>query len=260
MHKPFPVLLAILTAVIMVGCAPSSPSAVPSALPEVSRGEAENTAPPEPVLTPEPGFSPAAGTSLFDFSALSVSFFDLSAYGFAAPEYSAADNTLVLDISGDASRGVISMQLSAGDSVKNAMSRASGSDYMRIRIENTGDSDANIAPVLVTAEGKSGCLNPAGAQLITLTGKKEAVYTADSADIDAANRTGETHLCIPAGFSGFVYYPLTGQIPWWEGTVTDGELALVTGLSLDIRFSNAADAQSITFSDFCLAPAEQPAA
>lgn len=256
MQKPFLVLLALLTAVIMVGCTPSSPSATPSALPEVSGGDAENTVTPDPVLTPEPGFSPAAGTSLFDFSALSVSFFDLSAYGFAAPEYSVTDNTLVLNISGEASYGVINMQLSAGDSIKNAMSLASDSDYMRIRIENTGESDANIAVLLVTADGKSGCLNPAGAQLITLAGKKEAVYTDDSADVDAANQTGETHLCIPAGFSGFVYYPLTGQVPWWEGTVTDGELAHVIGFSLDIRFSNAADAQSISLSDFCLAPAE----
>lgn len=174
MQKPFLVLLALLTAVIMVGCTPSSPSATPSALPEVSGGDAENTVTPDPVLTPEPGFSPVAGTSLFDFSALSVSFFDLSAYGFAAPEYSVTDNTLVLNISGEASYGVINMQLSAGDSIKNAMSRASDSGYMRIRIENTGESDANIAVLLVTADGKSGCLNPAGAQLITLTGKKRS--------------------------------------------------------------------------------------
>ena len=154
MQKPFLVLLALLTAVIMVGCTPSSPSATPSALPKVSGGDAENTVTPDPVLTPEPGFSPAAGTSLFDFSALSVSFFDLSAYGFAAPEYSVTDNTLVLNISGEASYGVINMQLSAGDSIKNAMSLASDSGYMRIRIENTGESDANIAVLLVTAKKK----------------------------------------------------------------------------------------------------------
>ena len=104
---------------------------------------------------------------------------------------------------------------------------------------------------------KNGCLDPEGARIISSSGEEEQVFTSDAADVNNTNGTGNTSLDIPSGFTGWVYYPLEQQVPWWEGTtLAQDELKNVTTISLDIRFNDASLADYIVIDDISLADPE----
>lgn len=209
------------------------------------------------------------GVSLVNFENESqgIKFFDLSNYSYTVPQitfetgaFAQSGKALCMDIAFMQSNGVISMQLEKETgNITDGFKQAKDYSYLRMWVNNKGESDVSIAVVLVVSEPlKNGCLNPEGAKLITVQGEEELVFTSDAADVNLNNGTGDTSLDIPAGFEGWVYYPLEGQIPWWEGTtLSKEELQNVDTISLDIRFADATLAETIILDELCLAHPEE---
>ena len=215
----------------------------------------------------EPGeqIQVSSGVMLVDFEKekAGMEFFDLSYYSYEVPEITFATGDLAqsgkglrMDIAFQQSHGVISMQLdSEAGNMPGGFEQSQDCDYLRMWINNEGDSDVSIAVVLVVSDPlKNGCLNPEGAKLVTVEGEEEPVFTSDAADVNMTNGTGNTSLDIPAGFKGWVYYPLENQVQWWEKTtLSREELINVDTISMDIRFNDATLADYIVIDDICLA-------
>ena len=113
------------------------------------------------------------------------------------------------------SNGVISMQLEKETgNITDGFKQAKDYSYLRMWVNNKGESDVSIAVVLVVSEPlKNGCLNPEGAKLITVQGEEELVFTSDAADVNLNNGTGDTSLDIPAGFEGWCIILSKGKSP-----------------------------------------------
>ncbi len=172
----------------------------------------------------------------FEKEKAGMEFFDLSYYSYEVPEitfcnrrFSAVRQGLRMDIAFQQAHGVISMQLdSEAGNMPGGFEQSQDCDYLRMWINNEGDSDVSIAVVLVVSDPlKNGCLNPEGAKLVTVEGEEEPVFTSDAADINMTNGTGNTSLDIPAGFKGWVYYPLENQVQWWEKQLFRGKSLLM---------------------------------
>ena len=82
--------------------------------------------------------------------------------------------------------------------------------------------------------------------------RPEDSYPTDLAGVNFTNGTGDTHISIPAGFTGWAYYSIApeDQIPWWEGTtMTADELSGVTQMRFDIRYTDATCMQYLIIDD-----------
>ena len=183
----------------------------------------------------------------FENESQGIKFFDLSNYSYTVPQitfetgaFAQSGKALCMDIAFMQSNGVISMQLEKETgNITDGFKQAKDYSYLRMWVNNKGERDVSIAVVLVQ-------------------GEEELVFASDAADVNLNNGTGDTSLDIPAGFEGWVYYPLEGQIPWWEGTtLSKEELQNVDTISLDIRFADATLAETIILDELCLAHPEE---
>lgn len=273
MKRLFALLLALCLCVAFAGCDKNSDSeatATPAAT-QTQSAEATPTATAEPTATPTPAptqskerIEVSAGEMImsFDNGVEGVEFFDLSAYGYSNPEFEAVSGDKVdsgqglqFNINNLSVHGIISAQLGQALSDFAGMAKVADYEYLRLWVSNQGDSDVSIAVVLVAKDtSKTGCLNPEKAVLITYDGEELEAITTDAADVNAVNGTGNTSLSVPAGFEGWLYYPLQDQVPWWEGsTLTVDELKAVNHLNMDIRFDDAFSAEYLVLDDICLA-------
>ena len=260
-------LLAVSAAACMIlsfaGCS-TQPSGTEAGADATTPAVSQETSPSASVPSDPERITPEEGQLLFSFEdgISTVSFYDLSTYGFTPPAAESvmgdrvqSGSALQLVIDCEKAHGTISCQINAENgNINSGMAAVADYSYLRFWINNIGDSDVSVAVVLVTPELKNGCLNPDGALLTDQFGKPEDSFPTDAAFINATNGTGYTHVSIPAGFAGWVYYPLDGQLPWWEGTtLTDADMLNVNQISLDIRFDDATSADYIVFDEFCLA-------
>lgn len=267
------VILSLITAMLFTSCSnENSPSAssqiLQSALASETAGALNTSSSSGSPQNQTGAVQASPGVMLVDFEKENegLEFFDLSLYNFTTPpvlfeegESVQSGKGLCLDINYTPAHGVISMQIQnqAGD-ITQGFSQAQNYGYLRFWVNNQGDSDVSIAVVLVIDEPlKNGCLDPEGARIISSSGEEEQVFTSDAADVNNTNGTGNTSLDIPSGFTGWVYYPLEQQVPWWEGTtLAQDELKNVTTISLDIRFTDASLTDCIIIDDISLADPE----
>lgn len=222
----------------------------------------------EATETAADNFEVSPGVMLVDFENenTGIAFFDLSQYGFMTPQpvFETGDSVqsgkgIRLDINYTPAYGVISLQIqNEAGNITQGFNQANDYDYLRFWVNNQSESDVSIAVILVVDEPlKNGCLDPEGAKIISSSGKEESIFTSDAADVNNTNGTGNTSLDIPAEFVGWVYYPLNQQVPWWEGTTLSAEeLANVSTINMDIRFTDASLADHIIIDDISLANPE----
>lgn len=266
------IILSLIITTLFTSCSnQSAPSAsnqiLQSALTSETTG-APNTSSSDSSQNQTDALQVSSGVMLVDFEKENegLEFFDLSLYGFTTPPVLFEEGKIVqsgkglcLDINYTPANGVISMQLQnqAGD-ITQGFGQAQNYDYLRFWVNNQGESDVSIAVVLVIDDPlKNGCLDPEGSRIISSSGEEEQIFTSDAADVNNTNGTGNTSLDIPSGFTGWVYYPLKQQVPWWEGTtLAQDELKNVTTISLDIRFTDASLTDYIIIDDISLANPE----
>lgn len=190
--------------------------------------------------------------------------FDLSYYDFQIPpteiisgEEAQSGNALKIKVDETPEYGTQLLLVDPTD-VGNSQGFAASGDYQYVRfwVSNVGDDEISIAILLVNDAGKTTCLGPDGAFIIDQAGEPEDCYPTDLASVNAVNGTGDTHISIPAGFTGWAYYSIApeDQIPWWEGTtMTADELIGVTQMRFDIRYLDATCMSYLILDEICLA-------
>ncbi len=267
--------LVLCLLLALVGC--GGDNEIPTSEPN---GTSEPTTEPTNEPTTEPTTEPTdpegqritldAGQPLIDFEKGTEgwNFWDLSPYGFVPP-----DTTIItgedaykgqafrMDINGDNTRGVINLQAVAlPQDISAGMAKAADYEYMRFWVNNQGGADVSIAVIMVvSSELKNGVCNPEGAVLYDEFGEEVSGWPDNAAGVSTVQGgTRNTSLSIPAGFVGWVYYPIHDQVCWWEGvTHSEEQLIAVDSLTLDIRYADATDAQYIVIDDICLANAPE---
>lgn len=273
MKKALVIVFSLLLLLSFVGC--SNSTATPTAAASASAGGTQNagatpTVAPSP--TPASGkerISVSEGTVLINFEQGidALAFVDLSSYGLFPPETEIATGEdvqsgqgLQFNINYTTAAGIFDAQFAGyGETIAAGMANAADYDYVRMWVSNNGDSDVSIAMLLIVSDAsKNGCANPEDALLVDQYGESEEIYTTDAAAVNATNETGDTSVSVPAGFAGWVYFPLKSQVSWWEKTtLTEEELLTVDAITLDIRFDNVMDAEYLVIDDFCLANPEE---
>ncbi len=208
-----------------------------------------------------------AGQPLVDFEkgTEGMGFWDLSAYGFVSPDTTVvtgeevyAGQGIKMDIAGDNTRGVMNLQMSElKEDIKGGMAKASDYEYLRFWVNNKGDADVSIAIItIISSSLKNGCLDPEGALLYDEFGNEVSGYPDNAAGVSTLKGNKNTSLSIPAGFTGWAYYPIKQQVPWWEGnTLSEQELKSVDTLTFDMRYVDATAAEALILDDVCLANA-----
>jgi len=273
MNKLFKIL-ALITALIVVfsfvGCNDPTGTQAPT--------QSANPATTEPGGTSdcvEPNDEPvnraevSAGSPLcgFENGSDSWTMFDLSAYDFQAPPTETvtgsdaySGNALKIKVDYETVYGTQLLLVDPTDSGNtNGFAPSANYKYLRFWVSNVCDDELSIAVLLCTPAGKTTCLGPDGAFIIDQEGNPEDCYPTDLAGVNFTNGTGDTHISIPAGFTGWAYYSIAAddQIPWWEGTtLTDAEVSEVTQIRLDIRYIDATCAEYLIIDDICLANEE----
>lgn len=269
MKKLLTLILVFTLLLCTVGCnkAPDAPAAdAPAADAPVADQPAEpaveETDPVQERISVEDG-QPVVD---FELGTEGVVFWDLSSYGFSEPQTTVVTDedaykgqALRMDINGDNTRGVMSLQIvGLTQQISGAMANAGEYEYMRFWVNNQGGADVSIAVIpVVSSQIKNGVLNPEGAILIDEFGNEVSGWPDNAAQVSTVQGgTRNTSLSIPAGFVGWAYYPIFDQVCWWEGVTLDEEqVKAVDCLTLDIRYIDATEAQYIVLDDICLANA-----
>lgn len=266
--KLLAVITALLTVLCFVGC--TTPETTGSADPSQTPTEAPTEIPSEiPSEAPANRINVSEGSLLcgFENGTTSFSMFDLSAYDFMVPPTdlvtgtdAQSGNALKIIVDSTPEYGTQLLLLDPLDG-GNTQGFASCSDYGYVRfwVSNVSDDEVSIAIILVNAQGKTTCLGPDGAYLIDQEGNPEDCYPTDLAGVNYTNATGDTHISIPAGFTGWAYYSIAqeDQVPWWEKTtMTADELTEVAQMRFDIRYIDATCADYLIIDEICLADAD----
>lgn len=119
--------------------------------------------------------------------------------------------------------------------------------YCRVWVSNQGESALSIG-LQITAAGKTASLNAGKASVTRCDGEKAALETADSAG------SGQDHVRLPAGFAGWVAFPLT-EAPtglWGAAVPSISEFPMATKIELDVRVEAVAAADFYVLDDICL--------
>ena len=195
--------------------------------------------------------------------------FDLSGYDFVIPptelitgSEAESGKALKITIDGEPLRGTSLLLLDPIDGGSSqGFAPIADYEYFRFWVSNQGDSDVSIAVILADINAnKTTTLSPDGAFINDQEGNPEDCFPTDLAAVNAINGTGETHISIPAGFTGWAYYSLAeaDQVPWWEGTTltTDEIASIVNMIKIDIRYDDATYADYLILDNFCLANEE----
>lgn len=257
------IVLALLLSVAGCSKAPEAPKAdAPEApAPEQTEAPVVEETKPERISVEE-------GQTVVDFElgTEGLIFWDMSAYGFTEPqttmvtgEDAAKGQALRMDINGDNTRGVMSLQaVGLTQQISGAMANVTEYEYMRFWVNNQGGADVSIAVIpVVSSQMKNGVLNPEGALLFNQYGEEVSGWPDNAAQISTVQGgIRNTSLSIPAGFVGWAYYPLFDQVCWWEGVTLDEEqMKIVDCLTLDIRYIDATEAKYLVIDDICLTTA-----
>lgn len=269
--KQFSKIMAVITtlAVIFcfVGCTDPTGTQAPTLSADPATTEPGGTADcVEPNDEPVNRAEVSAGSILcgFENGDDAWDMFDLSYYDFQIPpteiisgEEAQSGNALKIKVDETPEYGTQLLLVDPTD-VGNSQGFAASGDYKYVRfwVSNVGDDEVSIAILLVNDAGKTTCLGPDGAFIIDQAGEPEDCYPTDLASVNAVNGTGDTHISIPAGFTGWAYYSIApeDQIPWWEGTtMTADELLGVTQMRFDIRYPDATCMSYLILDEICLA-------
>ncbi len=241
--------------------APADPTDAPTDAPTDVPTDAPTNEPADPDRYEVSAGSPICG---FENGKTSYTLFDLSVYDFYVPpsqlisdSRAESGNALNIKINYTAAYGTMLLLVDPIDSgFSEGFAPAADYDYLRMWVVNNADSELNIGVVLVTADQKNTALGPEGAFIIDSEGNPEDCYPTDAASVNAINGTGDTHICIPGGFEGWVYFSIANQdqVPWWNGTtLTDDEILNVAQIQLDLRYDDGSGAENLIIDGICLA-------
>ena len=258
-------VLAMVLSLAACGSKPEAPAADNNDAPAQDAPAApvaEETEPPKTRITVEEGYTMVN----FEKGTEGIAFWDLTSFGFVAP-----DVTLVtaedayngqgmrMEIGGDNTRGVMNLQfVGLAAEINGGMVNAADYEYLRFWVNNQGGADISIAVIPVASSlMKNRVLNPEGAILIDQYGEEVSGWPDNAAEVSTVQGgTRNTSLSIPAGFTGWAYYPLHDQVCWWEGVTLDAEeMKLVDSLTLDMRYIDATEAKYLVIDDICLVTA-----
>ncbi len=206
-----------------------------------------------------PAVSPLDDAMLYDFEVGIADIFtqqDLSAYGVEPAPITIADSDtdtgkgLQVAVDQNASRYcqslIAPMPAAFADHVADY-------SYLRLWVHNEGDSPLSVG-VIFNAPGKTGSLDSSVAVVTRCDG--EVLETATD---DAAGSGKQDHVRLPAGFSGWIAYPLDKPaLPILTAPVI-ADFAAVTEFKLDIRPSAAASTTRYVVDDICLTDSQKGA-
>ncbi|HJA69263.1 MAG TPA: acetylxylan esterase [Firmicutes bacterium] len=250
MKKIFSAVLSVcMLMVIASGCASDQTGASASA-------SASQTASATADGTDSPISPSEDNLMLFDFEEAEADIFaqqDLSSYNIPLSETSITeDNTdagkgykVLLDYNG----GCWCQNFSAA--MPEEFKQANQYKYVRIWVSNQGEGTLSIGMIL-NGGGASGSLNTSDAVVTRCDGTVLETQTDDSAGTGA-----QDHVKLPAGFSGWLAFPVAGEIlPYWSNPVIE-DISAAESFNFDIRPGAPSGMDYYVLDDICLTDSEK---
>ncbi len=180
----------------------------------------------------------------------------LGTYGVEAPTIEAAkgDNGNGVKITaGSTSAWVQGFNVQDENTLKALMTNWAAGKYMKLYVENTSDKASfGLRFTFNTADNAAAAFDCSKAVLYAVNGSKPAVATNDGGGFDSKDNGGKevSAVVIPAGFKGYVYFPLdactiAAPAGWNKPLLTNFNEG-INNMEIDVR-ENFGEATSLTY-------------
>lgn len=149
---------------------------------------------------------------------------------------------LQVNLDGEASRFCQSLTTTLPAS----FSKNTGKQYLRLWVHNEGDGNLNIA-VILSRGSTTGAMDASGAVVTRCDG---TVLEAKVTDASGAGKAG--HIQLPAGFSGWVAFPLQQSLLHILDYALLEDVFAARDFKLDVRHSNVTSSRYYTVDDIIM--------